>query len=417
MLLALTFVVAISAVTFAVTTTSVDGKVEWTYDSADQFGGSDDGKVILDLGKDFGEGYSAGLKIKLSPNENVDVLDTTPATVSVDKADSVKFDGNGWIQMVKDLYTIKFQTGGLGGNSANELGVGYDMDGQAGLQVTSDKLMEGLALTLVLNDKRYDNPGPEVDNDFYQYLMKAVYTADPLTVGFGYQAHSVPTETVPDSKMNDMMALWAGYKLSDALSFGFEYASRPNLDGLDTDGNVVEGSTGIRVKADYTAGALTVNGKVQIQTGAFFNMDPDDIGTTSAWNYFQFGQKIGTGSDPKDGSGVSGTAIKVDGSYKLTDALTAGATVEMIMDGAFTGTGVELTDKQLMSYKLSVTDQMSEQLKLEGWYAGYGDISEIGGKASYNFVAGLEGSLEVKSNTTAPADPVNSYKVTIKATL
>jgi hypothetical protein len=408
-LLALTFVVAISAVTFAVTTSSFDGKVEWTLTSGDQFGGSDDGKISFDLGKDFGEGYSAGLKVKLLP-------------ASGDNADEVQYDGNGWIQMVKDMYTVKFQTGGLGGNAANELGVGYDMNGNPGMQIDSSALMEGLALTLVLNDQDR-TPGPGESKNFYNYLMKAVYSADPLTLGFGYQAHTLPAADVATSTENDMMALWAGYKLSDALSFGFEYASRPNLDGVDVDGNVVEGSTGIRLKADYTADALTVNGKVQIQTGAFFNMDPDDIGSTSAWNYFQFGQKVGAGSDPKDGSGVSGTAIKVDASYKLTDALTAGATVEMIMAGAVIGTtGVELADDQLMSYKLSVTDQMSEQLKLEGWYAGYGDNGEIGGKASYTFVAGLEGSLELKSVTDGVEDAdgndaANSYTVTIKATL
>jgi hypothetical protein len=415
-LLALTFVFVMASVTMAVVTSSVDGKVEWTYKNSEQFGGSVDGKIVFDLAKDFGEGYSAGLKIKISPNEN---LIPVPGT-ELDKAASVAYDGDGWIKMVKDFGTLTFQTGGLGGNAASELGVGYDMAGNPGVKFESTSLVDGLSLTVVVNDAFKDTaPDPKDDGNYANYLLKGEYKTDTLTLGAGYQAHTQPTG-VTDSIENDAMAVWAGYKLGDALSLGLEYASRPNVDAVDTNGVVVKGSTAIQIKADYTADPLTINGKVLLTTGSVWLIDPDDKGTLSAWNYFKYGEDrvAGVHVDPKDGTGVTGTAVKIDATYKLTDALSVTATVEDIMAGAFVATtGVDLTDKQLMSYKLGVTDKLTEKTTLDGWYAGYGDLSEIGLKASYAFVAGLDGSLEVKSNTTVGSEAVNTYTATLKATL
>jgi hypothetical protein len=414
-LLALTFVVAMATAASAVVTSSVDGKVEWTLTNGAQFGGCVDGKIVFDLAKDFGDGYTAGLKIKLTPADNV----TLATLEEVDKASSVAYDGDGWIKMAKDFGTLTFQTGGLGGNAASELGVGYDMSGNAGVMFESSSLMEGLALTVVVNDAFKTAPNPADDGNYANYLLKGVYTADALTLGVGYQAHTQPTG-VTNPTENDAMAVWAGYKLSDALSFGLEYASRPNVDAVDTNGAAVTGSTAILVKADYTADALTINGKVLLTTGSFWLIDPDDMGTTSAWNYFKYGNDrvVGTRVDPKDGTGVTGTAIKVDATYKLTDALSVTATVEDIMAGAFIATdGVDLTDKQLLSYKLGVSDVLTEQLTLSGYYAGYGDLSEIEAMASYTFVAGLVGSLEVKSTTTVGSEAVNTYTAKIVATL
>jgi len=403
-LLALTFVVAMATAASAVVTSSVDGKVEWTLDNANQFGGCVDGKIVFDLAKDFGEGYSAGLKIKLEPNASDDCF----------------YDGDGYIKMVKDFGTLTFQPSGIGGNAANELGVGYDMTGAAGVKFESSSLMEGLALTVAVNDTfKADPVDATKDANLANYLLKAVYTADPLTLGVGYQAHTV-TENTTNSAENDAMAVWAGYKIGDSLNLGLEYASRPNVDAVDTNGAAVTGSTAILVKADYTADALTINGKVLLTTGSFWLIDPDDKGTTSAWNYFKYGEDrvVGVHVDPKDGTGVTGTAIKVDATYKLTDALSVTATVEDIMAGAFIATtGVDLTAKQLLSYKLGVSDALTEQLTLSGYYAGYGDLSEIEAMASYTFVAGLVGSLEVKSTTTVGSEAVNTYTAKIVATL
>jgi len=413
-LLALTFVVAMATAASAVVTSSVDGKVEWTLTNGAQFGGCIDGKIVFDLAKDFGEGYSAGLKIKLTPADNV----TLATLEEVDKASSVAYDGDGWIKMVKDFGTLTFQTGGLGGNAANELGTGFDMSGNAGVKFESSTLMEGLALTVVVNDAFKTAPLPTDDGNYANYLLKGVYTADALTLGLGYQAHTQPPGvTNPTEK--DAMAVWAGYKLSDALSFGLEYASRPNEDGVDSSGAAVTGSTAILVKADYTADALTINGKVLMTTGSFYLIDPDDMGTISAWNFFKYGINKGADRvDPEDGTGVAGTAIKVDATYKLTDALSVTASVEDIMDPARIGTGsAPLDPKLLMSYKLGVSDALSEQLTLSGYYAGYGDLSEIEAMASYTFVAGLVGSLEVKSTTVVGTEAVNTYTAKIVATL
>jgi hypothetical protein len=382
-LLALTFVVAISAVTFALATSTVDGKVEWTLTSGDQMGGTDDGKLIFDLGKDFGEGYSAGLKIKITPKGE----DTAPL-------DEVKYDGAGWIKMVKDSYTATFQTDGLGGNAANELGGQYDMTSAPGVKIESSALMEGLALTLVLNEKAITDPvDAEESPNKYNYLIKAVYSADPLTLGFGYQMHS-QSSLVTDSAANDMMAVWAGYKLGDALALGFEYGSRPNV--------TADGSTAIQVKADYTADPLTVNGKIRINTGVYDTIDDGDIGTTSAWNVFI--------------NGIEGMALKVDAAYQLTDALKVALTLEDILSSE-----PALADDQVMSYKLTVTDVLSEQTTASAWYAGYGENGEIGANVTYTFVAGLVGSVEVKSVTDGvlvdDVDAVNSYTVKLVATL
>ncbi|MCL6589554.1 MAG: hypothetical protein K6U80_06335 [Firmicutes bacterium] len=402
-LLALTFVVAMATAAFAVTTASVDGKVEWTLDNANQFGGSVDGKIVFDLAKDFGEGYSAGLKIKLEPNAT----------------DDCYYDGDGWIKMAKDFGTLTFQTGGVGGNAAKDLGVGYDMTSAAGVKFESTSLMEGLNLTVAVNDTFKTAPDPKDDGNYANYLLKGEYTADALTIGAGYQAHTQPTG-VTNPADNDAMAVWAGYKLGDALSFGLEYASRPNVDGVDANLAPVTGSTAILVKAGYTADALTINGQVLMTTGSFWLIDPDDMGTTSAWNYFKYGNDrvAGVHVDPKDGTGVAGTALKVDATYKLTDALSVTATVEDIMEGAIIATtGAKLDAKQLLSYKLSADDQLTEALKLSGWYAGYGDLSEIGVKGEYTFAAGLVGSLEAKSNSTVGSEAVNSYTAKITATL
>lgn len=446
-LLALTFVFVMASVTLAVVTSSVDGKVEWTYKNGEQFGGSVDGKIVFDLAKDFGEGYSAGLKIKLTPGDNANVLDTStpPAKTDVDKASAVAYDGDGWIKMVKDFGTFTFQTGGLNGNAANELGVGFDMAGNPGVKFESTSLVDGLSLTVVVNDAFKANTGGDagLDGNYANYLLKGVYATDTLTIGAGYQTHTQPPAiTNPTEK--DAMAVWGSYKLGDALSLGLEYASRPNEDAVDPDGNAVTGSTAILAKCDYTAGALTINGKVLMTTGSVYLMDPDDISAMSAWDLFRYGgdknqsQNLVTleysteHADPEDGSGIAGMAVKIDVAYQITDAMKVTATVEDIMDGAYYGkatykanktvltttpAGTELGDKQLMSYKLGVNDKLSEKLTLDGWYAGYGDLSEIGVKASYAFVAGLDGSLEVKSNSTVGSDAVNTYTATIKATL
>jgi len=421
-----------ASVTLAVVTSSVDGKVEWTFKNSDQFGGSVDGKIIFDLAKDFGEGYSAGLKVKLDPtNDN--------------NSDELKYDGDGWIKMVKDFGTLTFQTGGLGGNAASELGVGYDMASAAGVKLESTSLVEGLNLTVVVNDTFKKGKLATDDGNYANYLLKGEYKTDTMTIGAGYQAHTLATGiTIPTEK--DAMAVWAGYKLGDALNLGLEYASRPNLDG--NDGAVkVEGSTGIRVKADYTAGALTVNAKVQVQSGAFYNIDPDDVGSISAFNFFQYGydrdmsQSATTliytvnHADPEDGSGIAGTAVKVDVAYKVTDAITLSANVEDILEGAETGCdtyttsnygytlnttpgGTAVDAKKLMSYKVGVSDALSEKLTLSAYYAGYGDLSEIQAKAEYTFVAGLVGSLELKSDSTVGvAKSTDTYTATLKATL
>lgn len=395
-LLALTFVVAMATAAFAVTTTSVDGKVEITLNNTDQLGGSVDGKISFDLMKDYGEGYSAGLKIKLTPGDNVDVLDTTvptPVVVSVDKASSVAYDGAGWIEMKKDLYTLTLKTD-INASVGNDLSGFCDLTSGPGLQIVSSSLMEGLTVTGVVNEK----------NLFYNVNLKAVYAVDPLTVGFGYQTNGVAEGAAKAA--NDALGVWGSYKVGDTLTVGAEFNSRPNL------GNPVNstvGASSVLVKASYTADPLTVNGSFTTKTYGFsvkdpakYNADADKYSIAEIYDYANL---------------IEGYLVKVDATYKVSDPFSVNGNVQYL-GGKIAGFDI---NQNQISYKLGATYKVSDKLSTEGWYKAIGDTAplpntQLGAKATYTFVDGLVGSLELDSNSANNVS-TNAYTAKITATL
>jgi len=374
-LLALTFVVAMATAAFAVTTSSVDGKVEVTLTGSNlaegHVAGVVDGEIHFDLAKDYGEGYKAGLVITADPDE----------------ANKVIFDGAGWIEITKDWAVITVKTS-INGNAANELGGKCDMVSAPGVQIVNTSLMEGLTLTGIFNENAISTGTPAVlIGEFWNYLVKAVYAKDALTVGVGYQAHSVPALNEAN-KAFDSMAVWAGYKISDSMSAGLEYASRPNVG--------VDGTTAIMAKFSYSADPLTVNAKYITVTDGWVSEDAE------AWNFFKCFMN----------AGVEGGYLGVDATYKISDPLSVYAKIEDVM---YEG----VTDGNML-IKAGATYKLSDAISVDGNYTMINTTlpsSKIVVTVTDTLVAGLVASLELKSETILGLDPVNTYTAKITATL
>lgn len=380
-LLALTFVVAMATAAFAVTTSSVDGKVEVSLsgntNAEGHVTGTVDGKLSFDLAKDYGEGYKAGLKIKITPND----------------ADEVIYDGAGWIEITKDYAVITVSTG-INGNAANELGGKQDMITAPGVKVVNTSLVDGLTLTAIFNENliQYSHDpvlptDPMNVGEFWNYLVKAAYAKDALTVGFGYQAATVPAINETNAK-NDAMAVWAGYTISDAMSAGVEYASRPNVDA--------DGATAIKAKFGYTADPLTVNALLITKGTGWVSEDTD------AWDFFK---KFMNDS-------AEGSLIQVDATYKIGDAFSVYGKVQNI-------TETVLPDDNMM-IKVGATYKLSDSISVDGSYSTRNTAPDATNKIDVcltdTLVAGLVASLDV-NNETCGASSVSTYTAKITATL
>lgn len=323
-----------------------------------------DAKIFVDYQKDYGDGVTAGVKTKLE-------LDKDEA--ATDLADGFKFDGAGWIQLEKDLFTVKAAT---------------KLNDQAGRDLKENPIAEkpGVSLKLNLIEGLTVNAVVNEGKDF-NYVLKGEYADDLFTVGGGFQNSEI---------VKQGFAVYGTLNVIDGLTLKGEFGSRDA--NKDDD---IKAATGILATADYTLDALTAKAGFLMQDkgfGASFSKDDlndegwrinETIRSTKFndafvdWdkqfaNYFKNSEKV--------------AVIFADASYKVTDALEVNGYFDYLVS-AKDADDNKVEDLEKVSYKLGAAYTL-DALKFEGWYKAYVG-NEFGGKATYTLVDGVETSFQV----------------------
>lgn len=344
--LALVLVVSLASVSFAATTT-YGGEVAVQLSNGVTSTAVQTANFVIDYTKTYNDQLSAGLTLKHlrdSVTPGNDVL--------------LAIDTTGWIKFNYSPMVITVKTS-AGGNAADALGVLYDMGSGAGAQIDYT-VMEGATVTVVGN-------APAVGT--MNYMAKAVYNANGLKVGAGYQDGA-----------NQGFAAFGSLALGP-VTVGGEYAGRLAAD-----------TTGIRGTVAATFGPITVNGKFQNQSAGFTNFDGDPDAYT-AFDIFQ-------------DNGTEGNAIATDATFKATDALSVYGNFQMVLG----------TDGD-MSYKGGATYALSESLKADASYKAINsatDKSAVNVTITDTLTAGLVATLSLDYDIAGKA---SSYTAKIDATL
>ena len=378
-----TLIILLSVLTLVFMASSVlaadlnaSGKVEvkWAGSSADgdeaKFQGEkQEATLEMDVTKEYDDVASAGLKIKAKLHED----------------EILKIDGDGWIKLDYDLYVVTAKTG-IDGSASKDLGE-YELTKAAGVQVDVNAI-EGLTLTGLING-----------GSKYNFLAKAEYSADALTIGGGIQKNG-------EDGGNDAMGVWGSYEIMEGLTASAEYASR-TVSGSDA-----EAKTAILVKGAYAADALTVDAAFMTQDESVVTTDNDD--KWKARDYFQ--SKEDWAFNPE------GSIVYVDASYALTDDLKVNGSLDYILSAETDGVDYFIANEDAqMSYKVGANYTLTEKIGLEGWFKGYNKGTQFGGKGVYTFADGLTGTLEVTNGkdpgSAEEADSVTAYSVVLSASL
>lgn len=343
-------------------------------------------KVVVDLKKDYGEGVTAGVKTKTEAHGD---------------KNKFEFDGAGWIQVEKDLFTVKAAT---------------KLNDQAGRDLKENTIAEkpGVSLKLNLIEGLTVNAVVNEGKDF-NYVLKGEYADDLFTVGGGFQN---------SEKVKQGFAVYGTLNVIDGLTLKGEFGSRD--DNKDDD---KKAATGILATADYTLDALTAKAGFLMQDkgfGASFSKDDlndegwrinETIRSTKFddkfgdWNaqfvkYFNNSEKV--------------AVIFADASYKVTDALEVNGYFDYLVS-AKDADDKDVEDLDKLSYKAGLAYTF-DALKLEGWYKAYVG-NEFGGKATYTLVSGVDTSFQVtygkddKDNDDDDEDGKIAYTAKIVATL
>ncbi len=228
---AVTAAMVLSMATMSLAATlSYSGKVSVELNSRDGFvGAEDDVYMTVDYAKDFGEGWSAGVKFDVKPNEGT-------------LGDSIYIDGTGYIKYTEDMWDVSF-------NTDADYSVGNDLSDQfttldgtgPGLEVNV-KPMEGFTLTGDLAQIEKDDALKNSDADF-GYAVKGEYNLDGVVFGAGYLGENNADRAA--------FGIYGSYAVNDMITVGAEYGDR-TVNGNDHD-------TAIMGKVSYTADPLTAN--------------------------------------------------------------------------------------------------------------------------------------------------------------
>lgn len=329
--------------------------------------------ITVDFTKDYGNGVTAGVKTKVEAhskiyedeyekNEDGTPKDENDGDYGIVNEDELKkefvFDGAGWIQVEKDLFTVKAAT------KLNDQ-VGRDLKENtipevAGVSLKLN-LIDGLTVNTVFNG-----------GDKFNYVFKGEYADDLFTVGGGFQNDAENEKTA--------FGVYGTANLIDGLTLNAEYGNRKegNKDAI----------TAILASAAYEVGALNVKGTFLMQDAGFKNMNDDDA--DQDWRIIDAIRFTGGGV-------ADNTAVAIDASYNLTDALKLEGYFDYLLSQKIGDQKVELKDNY--AYKAGAVYTL-DALTLSGWYKANGSQkSQFGGNATYKLVEGVETSFEVTSTT------------------
>ena len=366
LVLALTVLMVLSLATaaFAVEV-EYSGKVgvKWSNEAVDGAEGKVDGfaqdsleaKVVLDFTKDYGDGVTAGVKTKTEAHGDMNKFE---------------FDGGGWIQLERDLFTVKAAT------KLNDQ-VGKDMkefkiEEKPGFNLKLN-LIDGLTVDTILN------AGSE-----YNYLVKGEFAQDLFTVGGGFQNNNKD-----DGKVQQAFGVYGSADIIDGLTLKAEYGNR----NLDKDNESNKAISSILASAAYEVDALNVKGSFLMQDAEFKSAHKDDI--EEVWRINGV-YRWADDSSPRHNVNV----IFADASYKLTDDFEVNGYFDYLLSvkDAEGNALPEAVEKEIekVSYKAGAAYTI-DALKLESWYRAYGD-SQVAGKATYTLAEDVTTSFEVDYN-------------------
>jgi hypothetical protein len=323
--------------------------------------GSFEASLNVDFLKDFGNGVTAGLKTVTKAHED---------------DDKFVFDGEGWVQLDRDLFTLKAATE-IGGNAAKDLGGEYDLEGAPGLGLDLN-LIEGLTINTVINS------GPN-----YGYLAKAEYEQDLFTIGGGYQSEctdNVEAE-VPEIDITarlSALSVYGSFNVIEPLTLSAEYATRTGkasgkVAGVDVDES--KDITAILASAAYEEEDF-IDAKVSflMQDAGFITL-----------NYADDGDDFLARDFVKGFAGFDHVVIFSDVTFNVTEDFELNGAFDYIVSSKLDDTKYELSDD--MSYKIGAAYTIDD-LKLEGWYKAF-VIDQLGAKATYTLAEDVDTSFEV----------------------
>ncbi len=332
--------------------------------------------VNIDLTKDFGDGVSAGAKIKIDPTAKTEVLQDYEEKEEKDDAgdtkwyeydfekgevasvDEVKLDGAGWIKIEKDLFAVTAKTeidGGVG-KAFGE----YPISEKAGLGLDLF-LIDGLTINSIVNGGGKDG---------YNFLVKGEYAADLFSIGGGYQK---------DAAEKTAFGVYGSADLIDGLTLNVEFGNRKEGDA--------DAATAILASASYD-GLLNATASFYTVKKAFDSII-DKADGFLARDKARF--------EPEYDFSV----IFVDAAYNVTDALAIDGSFDYILNAKDENDkDVDLDDE--LSYKVGAAYTF-DAFKVEGWYKAF-EKSQVGGKATYTLAEGVATSFEVTSSKDKDAD-------------
>lgn len=310
--------------------------------------------VTIDFTKDFGNGVSAGVKAKTEIHNDT-VWDDANENEEYDPEEQptreLAFDGGGWVQLERDLFTAKVSTS-IDGGVGKDFGE-YGLDGDPGFGLDLF-LVEGLTINTLVN------AGPD-----YRFLVKGEYAADLFSIGGGFQNDTIAEKTA--------FGVYGSADLIDGLTLNAEFGNRKEGDA--------DAATAILASASYD-GLLNATASFYTVKEAFGSIiSEDDKDEFLARDRARF--------KPDNDYSV----IFVDASYNVTDALAIDGSLDYILSAKKDGKKVEDFEDNL-SYKVGATYTF-DALKFEGWYKAYVN-SQVGGKATYALAEGVDASFELK---------------------
>ncbi len=372
LVLALTVLMVLSLATaaFAVEV-EYSGKVgvKWSNEAVDGAEGKVDGfakdsleaKVVLDFTEDYGDGVTAGVKTKVEAHEDQTFV----------------FDGGGWVQLERDLFTAKASTD-IDGGVGKDLGE-FGIAGAPGLGLDLN-LIDGLTVNTIIN----------AGSD-YNYLVKGEYADDLFSIGGGYQVsikEFVDEDDVVLGNFNtSAIGVYGSVNPIEGLAINAEFGSR----NLNTDDDDTDAATAILASAAYDLDALSAKAGLFIKSARFGAVtDADDL-DEEEWRInealrvlpaFLLAEK------------ASDTVVFADASYQISDDFAVNGWFDYLVGSKDTaGEAVEFDDDvDRVSYKVGAAYTLGD-LTLDAYYKAWVD-SKVGGKATYALADGVKASFE-----------------------
>jgi hypothetical protein len=355
-------------------------------------------KITVDFTKDYGDGVTAGVKTKVEAHGDAykDQDAGEDGNGIFDPEDVKKefvFDGAGWIQVERDLFTVKAATK-LNDQVGRDLKE-YKIEEKAGLDLKLTAI-DGLTVTTVLNNGTYLN-----------YVVKGEYADDLFTVGGGFQS---------SEDIKQAFGVYGTLNLIDGLVINGEFGSRD-----DNTEDKEDAGTAIFATAAYDLDALSTKaGFLMLDRVAFGpSADKDDLDNEN----WRINELLRTNeADPTATpdfmiSGANFTVLFADAAYQLTDEFEVNGYFDYLL--SVKDADDKKVDKldDVMSYKVGASYTFDD-LKFEGWFKGFVG-TQFGGKATYTLAEDVDTSFEVTSTKASEEakDSKLAYTAKIVATL